>query len=114
VFSVHPGLLPLGMSDTVKANLEAGPYERQLRDWVTREFEEGRGADPAAAGKLLVRLAAGEADALSGRHISVHDDLEVMVRRADEVQARDLYVLRPEPLGAPADLAAVAAWSEGR
>ena len=45
-----------------------------------------------------MRLAAGDADSLSGRHLSVHDDLDALLARVQEVRSRDLYVLRPEPL----------------
>ena len=37
--------------------------------------------DPARAGELVVRLASGEADALSGRFIHVLDDLDELLSR---------------------------------
>ena len=46
----------------------------------------------------MVRLARGDGDALSGRHLSVHDDLDAMVERIDVVRDHDLYVLKPERL----------------
>jgi hypothetical protein len=49
---------------------------------------------------LIVRLAAGDADGLTGRHLSVHDDLDALLARVHEVRSRDLDVLRPEPLSA--------------
>src|SRR5262249_26252004 len=98
VFSVHPGLLPIGMSETVAALAPAGSHERHVRDWAFSGLAEGRGAGPARAMDLLIRLAAGDADRLSGRHLSVHDDLDRVLDRIDEVRAHDLYVLRPERL----------------
>ena len=62
------------------------------------ELRAGRGADPERAVDLVLRLAAGDADVLSGRHLSVHDDLDALLSRAGEITERDLYVLRPEPL----------------
>jgi hypothetical protein len=44
--------------------------------------------------KLVVRLASGEADALSGRHISVFMDLDMLIRRADEAKDRKALFLR--------------------
>jgi hypothetical protein len=41
-----------------------------------------------------VRIAAGDADALSGCHLTVHDDLDALVARADEVVAQHLQTLR--------------------
>ena len=45
-----------------------------------------------------MRLAVGDGDSLSGRHLSVHDDLDSVLARGNEVFARDLYVLRPSRL----------------
>ena len=47
---------------------------------------------------LIRRLAAGDADVLSGRHLSVRDDLDALLEHHREVRDRDLYVLRPERL----------------
>jgi hypothetical protein len=41
----------------------------------------------------MLRVASGRYDALSGRHLSVHDDLDEVLARVDDVQGRDLYVL---------------------
>jgi hypothetical protein len=43
---------------------------------------------------LVVWLAAGRADQLSGRYLTVEDNLERLVARADEIQQADLYTLR--------------------
>jgi NAD(P)-dependent dehydrogenase (short-subunit alcohol dehydrogenase family) len=98
VFSVHPGLLPIGMTETVAGMAPSTRYEDHVRRWAMTELEEARGAEPAEAVELLMRLAAGDADALSGRHLSVHDDLDALLARAPEVLRDDLYVLRPERL----------------
>jgi NAD(P)-dependent dehydrogenase (short-subunit alcohol dehydrogenase family) len=102
VFSFHPGLLPIGMSETVAAHTPATSHEAHIRRWALNELSEGRGADPARAVELLLRLAAGDADGLSGRHLSVHDDLDAVLARLPEVRRRDLYVLHPERLRNPA------------
>ena len=98
VFSVHPGLLPIGMSETVVAHQPTSSHEAHVRDWALTELADGRGADPEQALDLLVRLAGGDGDRLSGRHLSVHDDLDTVLGNLDEVRAHDLYVLRPERL----------------
>jgi NAD(P)-dependent dehydrogenase (short-subunit alcohol dehydrogenase family) len=97
VFSVHPGLLPIGLSE----HLPDGPDDShvgRIRTWAQREIEEGRGANPTNAMRLMTRLARGDADALSGRHLSVHDNLDEMLEQIEVVRGRDLYVLRPERL----------------
>ena len=98
VFSVHPGLLPIGMTETLAGTAPSTHYEDHVRRWAMTELKEERGADPAEAMQLLMRLAAGDADELSGRHLSVHDDLDALLARVPEVLRDDLYVLRPERL----------------
>jgi hypothetical protein len=44
--------------------------------WVRQQLLAGRGAEPALVARLVIRLAAGDADRLSGCHLSVHDDLD--------------------------------------
>jgi hypothetical protein len=86
------------MSEDFAARPPVDAYEAQVRDWALRELAEGRGATPSQAVELILRLAAGDGDALSGRHLSVHDDLDVVLDRLAEVRAGDLYVMRAERL----------------
>ena len=58
VFSVHPGLLPIGISETVAAHTPTTPHEDHIRRWALNELAAGRGADPDQAVELLLRLAA--------------------------------------------------------
>jgi hypothetical protein len=50
------------------------------------------GAEPALVARLVTRLAAGDADRLSGCHLSVHDDLDAILACGEDV--RDRYQLR--------------------
>jgi NAD(P)-dependent dehydrogenase (short-subunit alcohol dehydrogenase family) len=101
VFSVHPGLLPIGLAETAFTVEPAiGSHEWRIRRWVHAEISSGRGADPDAAIRLIVRLAAGDGDRLSGRHLSVHDDLDTLVHRIATVEQDDLYLLHPRRLDA--------------
>jgi 3-oxoacyl-[acyl-carrier protein] reductase len=50
---------------------------------------------PELAPRLVRALASGKADALSGRYIHAeHDDVDDLVRRADEIRERDLNAIR--------------------
>jgi acyl-CoA synthetase (AMP-forming)/AMP-acid ligase II/NAD(P)-dependent dehydrogenase (short-subunit alcohol dehydrogenase family) len=95
VFSAHPGLLPIGLSEPA---LTTRPPEDsaagRVFSWIRRQLEEGHGVEPAAATRFLLRLAAGDCDVLSGRHLSVHDDLDALTGRAEEIVRDDLYMLR--------------------
>lgn len=95
VFSVDPGLLRIGLSDAAFAATDEPDGPAAVTNaWVRREIAAGRGAEPAQAVELVRRIAAGEVDGLSGRHISVHDDLDAMLARCAEVRRDDLHVLR--------------------
>jgi hypothetical protein len=50
---------------------------------------------PELAPRLVRALASGHADKLSGRYIHAeHDDIEDLIRRADEIVERDLNAIR--------------------
>ena len=50
---------------------------------------------PDLAARLVRTLASGRADALAGRYIHAeHDDIEDLIRRAGEIQERDLNAIR--------------------
>jgi NAD(P)-dependent dehydrogenase (short-subunit alcohol dehydrogenase family) len=83
IFSVDPGLLPIGLSAAaVACTATSGSPEARRDAWIRRQLAAGRGADPASAARLVTRIAAGDADELSGCHLSVHDDLDTMLVQA--------------------------------
>jgi NAD(P)-dependent dehydrogenase (short-subunit alcohol dehydrogenase family) len=93
VFSVHPGLTPIGLSERALADAAPpGSAEARAYAWIRGELRAGRGAEPALVAALVTRLAAGHADPLSGCHLSVHDDLDAIL--AAGPTARDRYQLR--------------------
>lgn len=98
-FSVHPGILPIGFSEAALAD-DSPPDSVQGRHsaWIRRELNEGRGADPAWIADLVLRIAAGNLDPLSGRHLTVHDDLDTALARIDDVEEQDLYLMRVRTL----------------
>ncbi|HET7806973.1 MAG TPA: SDR family NAD(P)-dependent oxidoreductase [Gaiellaceae bacterium] len=68
---------------------------------VRTEMTEGSFADdapwtpPDLAPSLVRVLASGRADVLAGRYIHAeHDDIEDLIRRADEIRAQDLNAVR--------------------
>ena len=89
VFAITPGLVRTGMSESA---LACG--EPTIEQWFKEGFanEEDVSAEVPAA--LVVYLASGAADVLSGRTIRASDDVVQMVARAAEIQEHDLYVLR--------------------
>ena len=93
VFSVHPGLTPIGLSES-GADAPPGSAEAKVHAWVSQQLADGHGADPSWAADLVLRIAAGHADPLTGRHLSVHDDLDALLADIDNIRRHDLYQLR--------------------
>ena len=95
VFSVDPGLLPIGLSDAALMST-AGPDtpEGRVFGWIRSQLKAGRGADPARAAQLILELASDRGDCLSGRHLTVADDLDTLLGRSDEIRHGDLRTLR--------------------
>ena len=92
VFAMTPGTVRTPMNDLV---LQAHSAQlQQWAPWFPRLFAEGRDDPPEPAARLVVALASGRADALSGRFISVRDDLDDLLRRAADIQRDDLHTLR--------------------
>ena len=67
-------------------------------DQIPRLFEEGDESPPEMAAQLTVALASGKADILTGRLISISDDLDEMVAQAQRIQEEELYLLRMKGL----------------
>ncbi|MDP9440974.1 MAG: SDR family oxidoreductase [Actinomycetota bacterium] len=100
VLSVHPGLHAVGLTETVLAHdALPGSAQAEVADWLRKELTGQRAACPERAAELIVRLAAGGGDALSGRHLSVHDDLDRLIERVADIRRDDLCTLRLRPGG---------------
>jgi 3-oxoacyl-[acyl-carrier protein] reductase len=86
VFAMTPG--------TVKTEMTSYLTESEPgREWLPPIPDE-RWLPVEEAGRLAAFLASGRADGLSGRFLHVLDDVDDLVRRATEIQQRDLYTLR--------------------
>jgi NAD(P)-dependent dehydrogenase (short-subunit alcohol dehydrogenase family) len=96
VFAIHPGTLRTPMNlYWLESGIAALPVPMAQRfEWIYKFFEEGRDTPMEQPVQLVLFLASGRADALSGRYISVDDDLAEMVQRAEEIRRDELYTLR--------------------
>ena len=61
-----------------------------FKKWIAA----GKDIPPDRAANLVRFLASGKADALSGCFLMIHDDVEEMVQRAEEIREKQLYTLR--------------------
>jgi 3-oxoacyl-[acyl-carrier protein] reductase len=84
VFPIRPGLVRTAMAEEARQHL---PFLQKLLD-------DGADVTPDVVANLVLTLASGMADSLSGRLFSVEDDVEQIVRRAEQVQTNDLGLLR--------------------
>lgn len=92
--------MPIGFGELALAAADVpvdGP-QAGVGGWIREELASGRGAEPHKVADLLVRIAAGEADSLSGRHLNIDDDLDELLSRIDEIRSADCYLLRVHTL----------------
>jgi NAD(P)-dependent dehydrogenase (short-subunit alcohol dehydrogenase family) len=90
VFAISPGTVRTAMTEHL---LESEAGKKRL-PWFRKLYERGPGVPAEKAAQLVVQLASGRADALSGRLIDVADDLAKLQVRLEEVKRDDLYMLR--------------------
>jgi NAD(P)-dependent dehydrogenase (short-subunit alcohol dehydrogenase family) len=101
VFSFHPGLLPIGLARVgLEGTAPPGSPQARIAEWARQQRAEGRFAEPARAAAQVVALASGCADSLSGRHLTVDDDIDALLDRLDDVLRFDLHTLRLRELPA--------------
>jgi NAD(P)-dependent dehydrogenase (short-subunit alcohol dehydrogenase family) len=84
VFPIRPGIVRTAMAEQARHRL---PFVQKLLD-------DGLEVTPSVVADLVLFLASGKADALSGRVFSVNENLDEIVRRADDVLREELYLLR--------------------
>jgi NAD(P)-dependent dehydrogenase (short-subunit alcohol dehydrogenase family) len=89
VFAIDPGLVRTGMSES---GLTCG--EPSIEEFFKDAFANHEDVSAEVAATLVVYLASGAADVLSGRYIFASEDVRQMVARAGEIEEQDLYVLR--------------------
>ena len=84
VFPIRPGVVRTRMVEQARRQI---PIVQQFLD-------EGRDVPPEATADMVEFLASGRADALSGYTFSADQNWEELVRRAEDVRQKQLYLLR--------------------
>lgn len=90
LFAIQPGTVRTAMAQGLMES-EAG---KRWMPWFKRIFDEGRDDSTEPGAELVVYLASGQADALSGRFFMAPGNPAEVVDGAGEVLAKDLHVLR--------------------
>lgn len=89
IFAIHPGSVRTAMADYLVNSEEANKWVPEFRT-IYDETE----IPAERVGELVVFLASGKADSLTGRFLNVYDDIQELVRQAEAIQQQDLYTLR--------------------
>lgn len=89
VFAITPGLVYSPMARETFESPAGSTWTSQYR----AVYEEQH-VPPGLAAERCLTLATGQADRLTGCYIQLADDLDDLVRRADEIEADGLYTLR--------------------
>jgi len=90
VFSISPGMVRTDMNRSILGH----PRSKEWFPWAHEAIAAGRDRPASASTALVLRLARGDGDALSGRHVTVADDLDALAARAAEAVEREALVLR--------------------
>jgi len=90
VFSIQPGTVRTAMAEELLASAEG----LRWLPWFKQIFDEGGDVTADPATELVLFLASGKADALSGRFFGVPEDPAKVVERGAKVKRDDLYTLR--------------------
>lgn len=94
VFAMHPGTVRTPMNDYVLESDEVKRRAPLVQQWFQQFYQAGDDTPIERAVDLMLFLASGKADALSGRYIDVDDDLDALLLHADVIERDDLYTLR--------------------
>ena len=90
VFAINPGLVRTTMTEYL-AYSNAGKH---WLPWGQALMEGGYDLPPERSAELVLQLASGQADVLSGRFLDVTDDIDALVRRTEEIKRDELYLMR--------------------
>lgn len=96
VFAMHPGLVRTAMTEYMAES----PEGQQWMPYIHAGFAKGQNIPPTAAVDLVLFLASGRGDSLTGRILNVADDVAQLVQRHAEIEQEDLYTLRLRALPA--------------
>jgi NAD(P)-dependent dehydrogenase (short-subunit alcohol dehydrogenase family) len=93
-FAVHPGNVRTAMLNYVAESDEVKQRAPIVQGWVQQMYQAGDDTPIERSVALMLVLAAGRADALSGRYIDADDDFDAMLQQVEVIERDDLYTLR--------------------
>jgi NAD(P)-dependent dehydrogenase (short-subunit alcohol dehydrogenase family) len=94
VFAIHPGTVRTPMNDYLHDSPDLAKSAPWVHQWYQALYAQGLDTPIELSVQLVMRLAAGDADTLSGRYLSVEDDLDALVKECAAESAADQRMLR--------------------
>ena len=94
VFAIHPGTVRTPMNAYVHDSLEVAASAPHIQQWFQQLYAEHQDTPIEQAVELVSRLAAGDADVLSGWYLSVDDDLNALVQQHTTAPRAEQRTLR--------------------
>lgn len=94
VLAVGPGTVRTPMSNYAATSPQVRERAPVVQQWFQQVFKEGLDTPMEQAVELLVALALGRADALSGCFLDVDDDLEELIAQAEAIRSEERLKLR--------------------
>lgn len=91
VFTLDPGLVRTAM---VRYGIESEEGQKWLPGFHQHDIEVGIYDTPEASAHLVMLLASGRADSLSGRFFAVSDDMDQVIAQAEIIAQDGLFALR--------------------
>ena len=90
IFALHPGLVRTALAESVAQQAAAPALAAIFR----QRLATGGDIPAERSAALLVQLASGVADALSGRYLTYADDLGALLAQSEEITRDGRYTLR--------------------
>ena len=94
VFAIHPGNVRTAMTQYLHDSEIVGQETPGFQQWWQQLFAEEKDTPIERSVELVLWLASGQADALSGRYLDTNADRNELLRRIEEIQQNDLLTLR--------------------
>ncbi|MDP3063170.1 MAG: SDR family NAD(P)-dependent oxidoreductase, partial [Chloroflexota bacterium] len=91
VFAMSPGLV---RTELVEHQISSPEGQKWRAGDINSRLAEGGAVPPTLGANLALLLVSGRADKLVGRGFRATEDMDGVLRRTDEILAKDLRVLR--------------------
>ena len=94
VFAIHPGTVRTPMNAYVHDSPEVAQQAPQIQQWFQDLYATNRDTPIERAADLVLQIASGKADALTGCYLSVEDDIAALTQQSDIIQQESRRKLR--------------------